>query len=308
MRSFIICDKYANRRIDRLLTEKFVNMPSGAMHKAFRKKDIKVNGIRVDKSYIVCFGDKVEVYITDDILDGIPLKNDPQSKAGFSVVYEDSNILIADKRQGIPVHPDREKSAYTLIDGVSSYMREKGGYNPDDPSSFAPSLCHRIDRNTSGLVIIAKNAPSLKIMLDKIKKKEVRKYYQCLVRGIMEKENDELRAYLVKDKIKSRVFISETCSRGARQIITQYRVISYLDGISKLEVELITGRTHQIRAHLAYIGHPVIGDGKYGNNSYNRSLGITRQALCAHKIVFDFKDGGLLNYLTGKKFEAVPGF
>lgn len=309
MRTLIINENLANKRIDKVLREAFSNMPASAMYKAFRKKDIKVNGIRIKDDYVVAPGDKVEVYIVDEILDGTPLEAGAGLNKGFSIVYEDQNILIVNKEQGIPVHPDREQSDNTLIDSVRNYLRQKGEYEPGDPSSFPPSLCHRIDRNTGGLVIIAKNNKSLEIMLDKIKNKEIRKFYQCLVSGRMEKEAAELKAYLTKDEFKSRVFINDKPEKGSLEIVTRYRVLSCDNGVSKLEVELITGRTHQIRAHLAYIGHPIVGDGKYGSNTYNRSMKARQQALWAYKLIFDFKeDAGSLNYLKGKKFEVIPEF
>jgi 23S rRNA pseudouridine955/2504/2580 synthase len=306
MRTITIDGSQGNKRIDRVIRESFPGMPSGAMYKAFRKRDIKVNGIRIKEDHIVYQGDSVDIYISDEILDGIPKESVFQLNQGFTVVYEDTNILVVNKEQGIPVHPDREQLSNTLIDHIKEYLIQKGEYNTANPSSFPPSLCHRLDRNTGGLLIIAKNAESLAIMLEKIKAKEVKKYYLCLVNGKMPKERDELKAFLEKDEIKSRVFINNQPSRNSQEIITRYRVLSCENDISKLEVELITGRTHQIRAHLAYIGHPIIGDGKYGINTLNRGLKVKRQALWAYKIIFDFSDAKFLNYLKGMTFEIQP--
>jgi len=308
MRTITVSEEHSDTRIDKFLKESFPHMPSSALFKAFRKKDIKANGVRIKEDYTVNTGDKLEVYIVDEILDGVPKQVDYPLTRGFEVVYEDKNIIVVNKEQGIPVHPDREQSTNTLINFVQNYLKEKGEYFPDDPHSFTPALCHRLDRNTGGLVIIAKNSESLKVLLEKIKSKEIRKYYQCLVKGNMDREYQELKAYLIKDENKSRVFIYDTPSRGAVEIITRYRVLSYENDISRLEVELVTGRTHQIRAHLAHIGHQIVGDGKYGTNTYNRSLGAKWQALWAYKIVFDFTSAGLLTYLKGKKFEVEPQF
>ncbi|MCX7921107.1 MAG: RluA family pseudouridine synthase [Clostridia bacterium] len=309
MRTIVIKQEQANKRIDRVLKEIFPHVPMSAVYKALRKKDIKANGVRIKEDYTVMPGDKLDIYIVDEILDGSPQDSGEFTlNKGFTVVYEDKHILVVNKEQGIPVHPDREQSSNTLIDLVQSYLKEKGEYNPTSRSSFPPSLCHRLDRNTGGLVMIAKDDDTLKIILDKMKTREIKKYYQCLVKGVPEKESAELKAYLEKDEKKSRVFVSDKKTRDSVEIITRYMVLSHQDDIARLEVELVTGRTHQIRAHLAHIGHPIIGDGKYGTNAVNRSAGAKYQALWAYKLVFDFKNAGILNYLKGKVLEVEPEF
>lgn len=310
MKTITISEKQGRKKISRVLTEIFPDMPVNAMYKAFRKKDIKVNGVRVKDDLILNAGDVLEVYITDAILDGVPQDTDSDTKKGLSIIYEDKNILIVNKEQGISVHPDREhKSGGTLIDLVQEYLIKKGEFSELNTNSFKPSLCHRLDRNTGGLIIIAKNSDSLNIILNKIRNREIKKYYLCLVKGKMEKDKAELRAFLVKDDRKSKVFVDSVKTRDSLEIITKYKVLSYNNDISKLEVELVTGRTHQIRAHLAYIGHPIIGDGKYGTNAINRPLGLKYQALWAYKIVFEFRDeSGMLKYLNGKTFEVEPEF
>ena len=310
MRSIVISDKLADKRIDRVLREYFPDAPANAIYKAFRKKDIKVNGLRVKEDHLVSAGDKVDIYIIDEILDAVPQGKDFRLNRGFSIVYEDANLLIVNKEPGIPVHPDRDQSEGTLIELVQIYLSEKGEYFPTQPGSFPPSLCHRLDRNTGGLILIAKNSPSLKFLTDKIQGKEVRKFYQCLVKGELNKKSAELVDYLIKDENKSRVFVSNTRAKGYLEIITKYKVLEYDEesDISRLEVELVTGRTHQIRAHMAHIGHPVIGDGKYGTNAINRPLGVKYQELWACKLIFDFSSPGILSYLNGQKFEIAPQF
>lgn len=321
MQSFEITRKYENMRIENVLMSLYPRLSYNMLQKAFRKRDIKINGTRVGKDHIVVSGDRVEAYITDDLLYGrtaAPEADTADEAAenvggapatGFDVVYEDDNILIVNKAQGIPVHPDREQTRDTLIDLVRAYLRQKGEASGD--GSFQPSLCHRLDRNTGGLVIIAKNRESYDILLEKIEAKEIKKFYKCLVKGRMEKSEARLRAYLWKDAGKSRVFINEHRTPGAVEIVTKYKVLSYNKArdVSTLEVELITGRTHQIRAHMAFIGHPVIGDGKYGTNAINRAFGLKQQALWANRLKFDFAgNAGILNYLNGKEFQAEPGF
>lgn len=206
MRSIIVNDKQNNMKLSKVIKDSFPNMPASALYKAFRKKDIKVDGIRVKEDCFVYSGNKIDIYIIDEILMGVPIDNNAKSRINFSVVYEDRNILIVNKEQGIPVHPDKEQTENTLIDQVQQYLIDKGDYNPRDLNSFPPSLCHRLDRNTGGLVIVAKNRESLKIMLDKIKKDEIKKYYLCLVKGKLEKNQGELKAYLQKDEKKKHSF------------------------------------------------------------------------------------------------------
>lgn len=301
MRRIIVEESQANKKLLTFLRLNFKDMPVSAIYKAIRKKNIKVNGKHVKGDYILQPGDAIEIYVPDNIILGIPLS------PAFSVIYEDENIIIVNKGQGLPVHPDRNQKDNTLIDYIKDYLMEKGEYTGEFPDSFPPSLCHRLDRNTGGLIIIAKNFPALKAVLKKIENNEIKKYYVCLVKGKMDKKEGELRAFLKKDENKSRVFISDEKKPGYLKIITRYRVLEYKNDISMLEIELITGRTHQIRAHLAHIGHPIVGDGKYGINSYNRLLKVKKQALWAYKLLFDFKkDDSAIGYLGGKCFQVEP--
>lgn len=294
MRSVTISPELSGKKIERALSEIFPKLSSGALYKALRKKDIKANGARIKEGYIVKSGDILDVYISDEFLYGI---NKPKQYM-FDVVYEDENLIVVNKYPGIPVQPDKENNNDTLISQIQDYLK-------------APAyLCHRLDRNTGGLLISAKNHESENVLMELIKNREITKFYRCAVYGRMPQNEATLVHYLEKNESQSRVYIQAKRTPQSIEIITKYRVFKYDSNknISHLEVELITGRTHQIRAHLAYIGHPIIGDGKYGTNEINRLFGITKQQLWACKLVFSFRDGKHLNYLKDKTFEVEPQF
>jgi len=303
MRSVTINAGQAGKKIERVLQELYPKLSTGALYKALRKKDIKVNGVRIKEGFVVKSGDFIEVYIIDDLLYGV---NKPMQHM-FDIVYEDENMIIVNKYPGITVNSEQDtkhKDEETLIDQVQVYLNSTGA------AKVKASLCHRLDRNTGGLLIIAKNPHSLEILLELIKNREITKLYKCMAAGKMPKAEATLTHYLEKDEKLSRVFINDKKSNNGVEIITKYRVLEYFPDkdISSLEIELVTGRTHQIRAHLAYIGHPIIGDGKYGTNTVNREFGITRQQLWAYKLIFNFENGRHLNYLKGKVFEVSPSF
>jgi len=312
MQSITVTEKGANTKIEQYIQAAYPALPFGVLQKAFRKRDIKVNGIRVGKDYIVASGDRLEIFIKDELLLGTGNTGKTASEAKFSIAYEDENLIIVNKAQGVPVHPDREQSRETLIDLVRLYLRERDGKQADgNGRCFQPELCHRLDRNTGGLVIISKNKATRDFIIEKLESREIKKYYQSLVAGRMENKEARLHAYLWKDAAKSRVFISDRKKPGAQEIITAYRVLEYDrdNDISRLEIELVTGRTHQIRAHMAYIGHPVIGDGKYGKNAINRAFGLKQQALWACRLKFEFTQHvAHMKYLNGKEISVEPGF
>lgn len=298
MRQFTVSPPYNQTRTDRFLFDMLPNINASIIFKAFRKRSIKVNDKRVKEFFLLTTGDKVEVYIPDEYL------NEPacpdSSEDLPHILYEDDNILIITKPQGIPVHQDKNIEAIVLDRWVQKFIRKRDSGNSFEDAF--PALCHRIDRNTGGLVVFAKDCETLAIMEDKFRKHEVRKTYRCLVYGVPEKPSQELTGYLKKDHVKSRVFIYDDPIKGSEHIITRYRTLKTIDQFSLLEVELITGKTHQIRAHLAYNGYPLLGDGKYGINSVNRKLKLKWQALWAIRLSFDFSEpSGHLSYLAGKQ-------
>ena len=301
MISIEVSQKYNQKKLDKFLMENFRKLSQSSIYKAIRTKNIRINGIKISANTILNTGDQLDIYIKDEILYGVSLKD---HQISLDIIYEDQHLLLVNKKPGIQVLPDKDCKELTLIDVATQYLKEKDEYPPDNPVSFPPSLCHRLDRNTGGIIIIAKTQEALTVMLDKIKKREVKKYYQCIVIGCPNLREAELKHYLFKDQKKSHVYISDVRKSGWVEIITRYKVISRGKEMSKLEVELVTGKTHQIRAHLAHIGHPIVGDGKYGVNKFNRMVGSKHQALWAYKVEFDFKDGEILDYLRGKVFET----
>lgn len=277
------------------------------LYKSLRKDCVKVNNKHIkDGSFKVTEGELIKLYIKDEFLEA------PDSDTAFmkiepklNIVYEDDNIMLLDKKQGMCVHADDNGSTDTLIDHIKSYLWRKGEFNPDKENSFCPSLCNRIDRNTGGIVIAAKNAETLRIMNQKIKDREIQKKYLCLVYGNLPKKSGKLSGYILKDEKKKQVYVYDTPKKGALSYSTLYRVIHEYPEYSEVEAELETGRTHQIRAGFAHIGHPLLGDGKYGTNEINRQFPYYGQALYSYKLKFTFKtNSGILDYLNGKEFSV----
>lgn len=294
----------AGQRLDKFLTKIYRNLPMALLYKAIRKKDIRLNGKRCEASSRLNEGDEIYLFLPDDALEIAPPTYEfMHASKQLDIVYEDEHVLLLNKKAGLLVHPDDREFADTLIFRVQRYLYEKGEYDPADEQSFAPALVNRIDRNTSGIVIAAKTAAALRILNEKLKNREIQKYYLCIVHGILAKKEDTLEAYLEKNEAQNRVYISDTQKQGARTIRTRYRVLEEKNGFSLLEIHLLTGRTHQIRAHLASIGHPLLGDGKYGTNALNKGTGFNKQALCSYRLRFEFtSDAGELAYLNGKEF------
>lgn len=279
MQKVIVSDKFNNKKVSDVLFYSFNGLSRNTLYKAFRKKDIRVNDVKISSDTVVQAGDVITVYIIDDLLMG---------NTTFAKIYEDENILIVDKPVGIEV--TGENSLTSILEKEYPFI----------------SPCHRLDRNTVGLVLFAKNKESLEILLYKFKNREIEKHYLAKVFGIPSKKADTLSAFLFKDNKKSMVYISDTFKKGYVKIETAYTVIetNVKENYSILDVELHTGRTHQIRAHLAYIGFPIIGDGKYGINEINKKFRCNTQQLCSFSLTFRFKsDAGILNYLDKKVYK-----
>ena len=294
----------AGQRLDKFLTKTYRNLPMSMLYKAIRKKDIRLNGKRCEANARLQEGDSLYLFLPDDALQIAPPTYEfMHASRALDIVYEDEHVMLLNKKAGLLVHPDDKEFADTLIFRVQRYLYEKGEYDPAAEQSFTPALVNRIDRNTCGIVIAAKTAAALRILNEKMKNREIEKYYLCIVHGKMPKQTDTLEGYLEKNENQNRVYISDTPRPGARTIRTRYTVLEQRDDLSLLEIHLLTGRTHQIRAHLASIGHPLLGDGKYGTNALNKGTGFNKQALCSYRLQFDFAtDAGELQYLNGKEF------
>ena len=310
MKSFAIRENDDGKRVDKVIQKVTKNLPERLAQKLIRKGRAKLNGKKASAEQRVTVGDVLELYINDEFFGEISRGDEFKlvKEAKPNIAYEDDNIIIVDKPQGQLVHSDADESINTVISHITAYLYEKGEYNPEEENTFAPALCNRIDRNTAGLVIAAKNAKALSAMNEIIKKHLVKKTYRCIVIGVPDKKEDVLTGYLVRDVKLARVFISDKEEKGAKHIITKYKVIEeeHICGVlcSMLEVELETGRTHQIRAHLAHIGYPILGDGKYGISAINKKCKNRYQRLKSYEL--EFLDGieGNLSYLAGEMIRA----
>lgn len=299
MREINIGKNDAGQRLDKFLTKKYNNLPFSMMYKLIRKKKITVNRKRAKENQILSEGDLVLIFAPDDVL----LENQPKhirTRGKVRIAYEDENILVADKESGLLVHSDTQEDGDTLIDRITAYLIEKEEFDPESESSFAPALCNRIDRNTEGLVIAAKNAAALREMNEIIKARNIDKRYLAVVHGCPIPKEGEIRLSLEKDTRDNIVRVKN--GKNAKSAITKYKVISQTKNrdLSLVEIELVTGRTHQIRVSFAHIGHPLLGDGKYAVNKKDRDMGYKSQALCAYSVKFvGCKNFDTLGYLDG---------
>lgn len=319
MKEFIIRANDAGQRLDRFLAKSVPLLPASLAQKYIRLKRIKCNGGRVQRDTRLQEGDVLQLYINDEFFDR------PREDNGYltvatpklNIVYEDEHILLVDKRPGVAVHPhDGAEYGRTLIDHIQAYLYQKREWRPREENAFAPALCNRIDRNTGGIVIAAKTAMALRVMNQKIKDREMDKRYLAIVEGTPKPQKGSLKGYLFKDAKQNRVFVTDTPKPGSKTCQTNYQVLTSKDGLSLVECQLITGRTHQIRAQFAHAGHPLLGDGKYGK--LDKRFDRNYQALYSYQLTFMFTtDAEGLDYLNGKKFqvekvdfveEYFPGF
>ncbi|MBE6632072.1 MAG: RluA family pseudouridine synthase [Ruminococcaceae bacterium] len=308
MREFIINKNDAGQRVDKFVKKAVKAIPMSLLYKSIRTKKIKVNRKRTEADVMLCEGDIVQMFLSEDLfLEDSADNAYMKLKADLDIVYEDENIILCNKNFGMVVHPDNDEEVNTLIGHIKAYLYQKGEYDPNSENSFVPALCNRIDRNTGGIVIAAKNATALRDMNEIIKGRYINKKYLCAAHGYFSKKEDTLYGYLFKDSASNtvKIYSSEKEHKGAKKIITKYKVLKERNNLSLLEVELITGRTHQIRAHLSFIGHPLLGDGKYGVNRDDKKRGYKYQALYSYKLSFDgITKQSTLSYLNGREFVA----
>ena len=306
MKEFTIGPNDAGQRLDRFLAKAVPLLPASLAQKYIRIKRIKRNGARAERDTRLETGDVLQLYINDEFFDTPREDNAYLTVASpkLNIVYEDAHILLVDKRPGLAVHPhDGAEYGRTLIDHIQAYLYQKREWNPRGENAFTPALCNRIDRNTGGIVIAAKTAEALRVMNQKIKDREIDKRYLAIVEGTPKPKEGSLKGYLFKDAKKNRVFVTDTPQPGSKSCQTNYRVLASRDGLSLVECELITGRTHQIRAQFAHAGHPLLGDGKYGK--LDKRFDRNYQALYSYQLTFRFTtDAGSLADLNGKTFQV----
>ncbi len=317
MREFTVKKNDENQRLDKFLKKLMPEIPSSLIYKYLRKKCIRLNGKHcTDGAVMLKCGDVLNLFVNEELFGDNKTRTDITYREGsLNVVYEDDNIILINKPSGVSVHPDEKQKSRTVIDNVIAYLIHKGEYDPSTEQSFVPALCNRLDRNTMGIVIAAKNAEALREMNEIIKNREAIKQYAALVHGIPPKKQDTLKHFLLKNEKTKEVSVYERPVADGKTAILEYSFVESLklkngDTASLLKIDLHTGRTHQIRAQLAYIGNSIIGDGKYGNSyALDKKNGFVHQALCAYRLSFKLTGNyELLSYLNGRTFEIDYNF
>ena len=311
MREFTIGPNDAGQRLDRWLAKTLPLLPAPLAQKYIRIKRVKRNGRGARRDVRLERGDVLQLYINDEFFDQPTEENRFLSifRPSLDIVYEDENLLLVNKRPGLVVHADENEKVNTLVNHIQAYLYQKKEWNPRQENSFAPALCNRIDRNTGGIVIAAKNAEALRIINDKIREHELRKAYLCVTVGRPKPAEGKIEGFLLKNEAKNQVSFYHRPVPGGRSAATLYKTLETRGELSLVECELLTGRTHQIRVSMAEIGHPLLGDGKYGDGRMNRKYHEQKQLLYSYRLAFRFTtDAGILEYLRDKEFtvEDVP--
>lgn len=302
MKQVTITENEAEQRLDRFLRKYLKDYKLGDIYKLFRTNKVKVNNKKHKENYMLQSGDTIQLFISDEV------KTEAKKAVGSSkpidILYEDDNLLLINKPFGLLTHPDSPGDNDTLIDRALYYLQQKEDYSSS--ATFTPSVCNRLDRNTGGIVAVAKNYTALKAMNKLIRERKVKKLYLCVVKGFI-KEAGEVKNFLLKDEEQNKSSIVEKNQEGARGVHTKYKPLKSNGDYTLVEVELITGRPHQIRAHFASIGHPIVGDIKYGDKQVNRifkeNFKLSHQFLYAYKLKFKEAEAGL-EYLKGEGFTS----
>ena len=306
MKEFIIGKNDAGLRLDRFVAKAVPLLPGSLAQKYIRLKRIKVGGKGAKRDNKLSLGDIVQMYVNDEFFE-LPDANNAYlsiTDPSLDIIYEDDNIILINKPAGMLSHSDNAIDYASAIVRVQAHLYQKGQWRDRDENAFRPALCNRIDRNTSGFVIAAKNSEALRIINEKIKHREIDKYYLAAVHDTPDPQIGHIESFIFKDASKNRVFVTKDSRPGSKPATTEYKTVATNGELSLLECRLVTGRTHQIRAQLAYIGHPILGDGKYGSERLNKPYGEKYQALCAYKLVFAFNaDAGAMQYLDKSVFE-----
>lgn len=312
VREFVISKADEGRKLEKWLIREMPAVGIGQRKKFFRLKRYKLNGRPAKEDARLTAGDALQIYLNDELFEK-PRREDPflsKIRPALRIVYEDENLLIVDKKPGLSAHPDANEKVDTLITHAQAYLYQKGEYDPAAPDSFAPALCNRLDRFTGGLEIIARNRSALDALNRAIREREIRKYYLCVAFGHFKRREGMLDGYIVKRDGARKVEVSLRPVPGGQHARTRYRVLAERGELTLLSCELLTGRTHQIRAQLAYAGHPLLGDGQYGDPRRSERYHRGYQALCAYRLHFALKsDPGPLTALADRSFTAgLPGF